>query len=117
MKHSSEKEYYCKECKETFKGPSFFKHLKSDKHYANYINSMDRSDFVCDTASELNRNHTSQSTIPSDTRSPKDGEHATNFLRSVPQFLGMWYTSFSYDVTNSGNDLRVSIHVSKDNHK
>ena len=117
MKHSSEKEYYCKECKETFKGPSFFKHLKSDKHYVNYINSMDRSDFVCDTARELYSDHPPLETISSGTRSPKNGEHATNFLRSVPQFLDMWWCNYTYDVTNSGDNLRISFSISKMDHK
>ena len=117
MIHSSEKEYYCKECKESFKGPSFFKHLKSNKHYANYINAMDESDPVCDTARELFSDDSPLKTISSNPRGPASREHAANFMRSLHQFLDMWYPDAEYTCTHSSDSLRVSISISKNNHK
>ena len=117
MIHSSEKEYYCKECKESFKGPSFFKHLKSNKHYANYINAMDESDPVCDTARELCGDDSPLETISSNPRGPASREHAANFMRSLHQFLDMWYNDYHLTTTITGDHVRVSFHVSKVDHQ
>lgn len=117
MIHSSEKEYYCKECKETFKGPTFFKHLKSNKHYANYIDSMDESDLACTTARELFSDDSPLETIPSNPTRTTSREHAPNFMRSLHQFLDMWYPDAEYTTTNTSDNIRISISISKNNHK
>ena len=114
--HSSEKKYYCKECNQTLKGPTYFKHMKSKKHKKNVAKF--NSQLTDSTASRYySYSNSSLAPLPVDTAKNKDDQHSTNFLRSVPQFLDMWYSRYSYDVTMDGTDVRISIHVSKVDHK
>lgn len=119
--HSSEKEYYCHECGEDFRGPSFFKHLKSRRHYENVLyhfhelHNRNFSHLIADR--EPDSDDPSLGTIPVATRDPKADEHAANFLRSLSQFLDMWYLEYHFRTASTRSGVRVVISVSKMDHK
>lgn len=113
MIHSSEKEYYCKECDAHFKGPSFFKHLKSDKHYDNYIKHLDDSESIqLPTWDDIN-SHSSFKAISNDTREVDANKHAIDFMSSLSKLLDMYYLDYTLESTTTGIDLRLSISILK----
>ena len=111
--HSSEKQYYCKECDEQFRGPSFFKHLKSDKHYGNYV----KHHFESSPLGEPDCDDTQLGTISMGTPTPPSREHEANFMRSLSQFLDMWYPSPVVTTTSTPTHIGISISISKVDNK
>lgn len=111
--HSSDKEYYCHECDEHFKGPSYFKHLKSRRHYANYV----KHHFDSAPDWEPDCDDSPLETLSMDTRDPKAREHALNFMRSLPQFLDMWYSEYHLHVSSTRSGIRLVISLSKMDYK
>lgn len=111
--HSSEKEYYCKECGEHFRGPSFFKHLKSDKHYGNYL----KTHFDSTTDRKPDSDDSPLRTFSVDTPETPSREHEANFMRSLSQFLDMWYPGCVYELASTPTELRISISISKMDNK
>ena len=66
---------------------------------------------------ELDSDNTSFTTFSVDTATPEGREHASNFLRSMSQFLDMWYNNYHVTTTTTGTDIRISISISKMDHK
>ena len=85
--------------------------------YNEHSDSTDDHDTFYDKRWELDSDNTSFTTFSMDTASPEDREHASNFMRSMSQFLDMWWDQYHLTTTSTGTDIRISISISKMDHK
>ena len=110
--HSSEKTYHCKECNQTYKGPTYYKHLKSKKHKRNVAKF--NSPLTDSTASRyFSYSNSSLTPFPNDTGKTDVNRHATNFMSSLHKLVDMYYSEYTIDATTTGTDVGVSISLSK----
>ena len=110
--HSSNHEYHCDICKRDFKGPTYFRHLKSKNHYENVRINLNHNRPWIDSSSNY-----VESTLPMDSgKTPTNGSE-TLFLQHLHEFLGKHLLGYSFDVTRDSDRIRLSLSFRQTNRK
>ena len=85
--------------------------------YNEHSDSTDDHDTFYAKRWELDSYNTSFTAIPSNPTSTEAAGHASNFMRSLSQFLDMWWDQYHLTTTSTSTDIRLSISISKMDHK
>lgn len=111
-KHSSSIWYRCNDCNRDFRGPTYFRHLKSKNHYENVRSNLNNNRPWIDNSC----NH-GEPTVPMDSgKTPTNGSK-TVFLQHLHEFLADHLTGYSFDVTGDRDRIRIEFSFRETNRK